>query len=110
MYFEGLANQIKQQPHPYIVFSRENSLFKSSPELGFMVATANKVVTGSFKYRLFLPQATNNHDEELDKLSLITLKPVKIYPFANNCGRKYAYAPIGDDKVLLISKSENSLK
>ena len=75
-----------------------------------MVSTTNKVVTGSFKYRLFLPQATNNYDEELDKLSLITLKPVKIYPFANNCGPKYAYAPVEEDKVLLISESENSLK
>ena len=75
-----------------------------------MVDTTNKVVTGEFKYRLFLPQATNNIDEELDKLSLITLKPVKIYPFAINCGPKYAYAPVGDDKILLISKSENSLK
>jgi len=68
-----------------------------------MVDTLNKLVTGPFKYRLFLPQATNNYDEELDKLSLITLKPVKIYPFANNCGPKSAYAPVGDDKVLLIS-------
>ena len=75
-----------------------------------MVSTTNKVNTGSFKYRLFLPQANNNYDEELDKLNLITLKPVKIYPFAKNCGLKYAYAPVGDDKVLLISKSENSRK
>ncbi len=59
---------------------------------------------------MFLPQATNNIDEELDKLSLFTLKPVKIYPFANNSGPISAYAPVGEDKVLLISESENSRK
>jgi hypothetical protein len=42
MYFEELATQIKQQPHPYIVFSKENSLFKTSPEFGFLVSTTNK--------------------------------------------------------------------
>jgi hypothetical protein len=39
-------------------------------ELGFMVNTLNKVVTSDFKYRLFLPEALKNHDQEFDKLSV----------------------------------------
>jgi hypothetical protein len=73
-----------------------------------MVDTTNKFVTGTFKYKLFLPQALNNQDEEFDKLSLINLKPIRMHPFAVNCGAKYAYAPIGDDKVLLLSASDGS--
>ena len=69
-----------------------------------MVSTTNKLVTGSFKYKLFLPQACDNQDEQFDKLSLINLKPVRMHPFAENCAN-YAYAPVDDDKVLLLSSS-----
>ena len=70
-----------------------------------MVCSTNKVVTGQFKYKLFLPKALNNQDEEFDKLSLINLKPIRMHPFAVNCGLRLAYAPIEDDKVLLLSAS-----
>ena len=72
-----------------------------------MVDTNNKYLTGEFKNKLFLPQALNNQDEEFDKLSLINLKPIRMHPFAVNCGYRYAYAPVEDDKVLLISESNN---
>ena len=72
-----------------------------------MVDTNNKYLTGEFKYKLFLPQASNNQDEEFDKLSLINLKPIRMHPFAVNCGYRYAYAPVEDDKVLLLSESNN---
>ena len=73
-----------------------------------MVSDTNKVVTGAFKYKLFLPQACDNQDEQFDKLSLINLKPVRMHPFAENCGPRYAYAPVDDDKVLLMSSSFKS--
>ena len=73
-----------------------------------MVNTLNKVVTGEFKYKLFLPQACDNKDQEFDKLSLINLKPVRMHPFAENCGPRFAYAPVDDDKVLLLSTSNKS--
>ena len=73
-----------------------------------MVETTNKNFTGKFKYKLFLPQACENQDEKFDKLSLINLKPVKMHPFADNCGAKYAYAPVDDEKVLLMSSSFKS--
>jgi hypothetical protein len=68
-----------------------------------MVDTSNKYLTGEFKYKLFLPQALNNKDEEFDKLSLINLKPIRMHPFTVNCYTRYAYSPIEDDKVLLLS-------
>ena len=74
-----------------------------------MVCDTNKIVTSSFKYKLFLPKALNNQDEEFDKLSLINLKPIRMHPFAVNCGFRFAYAPIEDDKVLLLSASADSL-
>ena len=74
-----------------------------------MVETLNKNNTGKFKYKLFLPKALNNQDEEFDKLSLINLKPNRMHPFAVNCGLRLAYAPIEDDKVLLLSASLDSL-
>ena len=74
-----------------------------------MVSDTNKVVTGPFKYKLFLPKALKNQDEEFDKLSLINLKPIRMHPFAVNCGYRLAYAPIEDDKVLLLSASADSL-
>ena len=73
-----------------------------------MVSISNKVVTGEFNYKLFLPKALKNQDEEFDKLSLINLKPIRMHPFAVNCGPRLAYAPIEDDKVLLLSASEDS--
>ena len=73
-----------------------------------MVSTTNKLVTGDFKYKLFLPQALNNQDEEFDKLSLVNLKPIRMHPFAVNCLDKYAYAQVEDDKVLLLSASNDS--
>ena len=73
-----------------------------------MVNTLNKVVTGEFKYKLFLPQACDNQDQEFDKLSLINLKPVRMHPFAESCANRYAYAPVDDDKVLLLSSSSES--
>ncbi len=51
-----------------------------------MVDTNNKVVTGKFKYKLFLPQSIQNQEEEFDKLSLIDLKPIRMNPFADKCG------------------------
>ena len=74
-----------------------------------MVSDTNKIVTGDFKYKLFLPKALKNQDEEFDKLSLINLKPIRMHPFAVNCGLRLAYAPIEDDKVLLLSASVDSL-
>jgi hypothetical protein len=74
-----------------------------------MVCSTNKFVTGLFKYKLFLPKALKNQDEEFDKLSLINLKPIRMHPFAVNCGPRLAYAPIEDDKVLLLSASADSL-
>ena len=74
-----------------------------------MVSISNKVVTGEFNYKLFLPKALKNQDEEFDKLSLINLKPIRMHPFAVNCGPTLAYAPIEDDKVLLLSASADSL-
>ena len=74
-----------------------------------MVDTTNKVVTGSFKYKLFLPRSRDNQDEQFDKLSLINLKPVRMHPFADYCNNyEYAYALIDDDKVLLMSSSNKS--
>ena len=73
-----------------------------------MVDTDNKKSTGHFKYKLFLPQACDNQDEQFDKLSLINLKPVRMHPFADNCAARYAYAPVDDDKVLLLSVSSKS--
>ena len=70
-----------------------------------MVSTLNKHVTGDFKYKLFLPQAMKNQEAEFDKLSLINLKPIRMNSFADNCSNYYAYAPIGDAKVLLLSAS-----
>ena len=72
-----------------------------------MVSTNNKIVTGEFKYRLFLPQASFDHNEEFEKLNLLTLKPIKIHPFADDCRFYYAYAPVGDDKALLLSASQS---
>ena len=74
-----------------------------------MVETLNKNNTGFFKYKLFLPKALKNQDEEFDKLSLINLKPIRMHPFAVNCGGRLAYAPIDVDKVLLLSASADSL-
>ena len=51
-----------------------------------MVTTENKLKTGEFKYRLFLPQATENQYVESEKLGLMTTKSFKIHQFANNCG------------------------
>jgi hypothetical protein len=73
-----------------------------------MVETANKVTTGLFRYKLFLPQASSDEEEEFDKLSLLNLTPVKIVSFVDNCGALRAFAPVGDDKVLLLSASEDS--
>jgi hypothetical protein len=73
-----------------------------------MVETANKVETGDFKYKLFLPQACDKQDEQFDKLSLINLKSVRMHPFADNCGHKYAHSAVDDDKVLLLSSSIKS--
>jgi hypothetical protein len=75
-----------------------------------MVETTNKLVTGDFKYKLFLPQACDIQDEQFDKLSLINLKPVRMHPFAENCGPRFTYAPVDDDKVLLLSSSNQSTK
>ena len=72
-----------------------------------MVNTTNKVDTGDFKYKLFLPKAIQNQEAEFDKLSLINLKPIRMNPFADECGVYCAYAPIGDAKVLLLSASRN---
>jgi hypothetical protein len=85
-------------------------LFKSNPELGFIVETRNKPVTGEFKYKLFLKQPIYNQDEEFDRLNLITLKPVRIRPFIEDCGSYCAYATVGDDKVLLLSAEKNKKK
>jgi hypothetical protein len=73
-----------------------------------MVDTTNKNVTGDFRYKLFLPEALINQDEMFDKLCLINLKPIRMHPFAVNCVTRYAYAPVGDDKVLLLSASDDS--
>jgi hypothetical protein len=54
-----------------------------------------------------LKQPFNNPDEEFERLNLIAMKPVRIYPFAKNCGFYCAFAPIGDEKVLLMSTSKN---
>jgi hypothetical protein len=70
-----------------------------------MVDTTNKNYTGEFKYKLFLPQACDKQDEQFDKLSLINLKSVRMHPFAENCADKFAYSPVDDDKVLLLSSS-----
>ena len=57
---------------------------------------------------MFLPQSCNNQDEQFDKLSLINLKPVRMHPFADICNSAYAYAPVDDGKVLLLSSSFKS--
>ncbi len=67
----------------------------------------NKVVTGSFKYRLFLPKIANNYDDKFDKLKLINLKPVRFYEFPYNCGDRFAYASFEDNQVLLLSAQKN---
>ncbi len=72
-----------------------------------MVDTNNKVVTGRFKYKLFLPQTCDSQDEQFNKLSLINLKPIRMHPFVKNCDYN-AYAPVDDDKVLLLSSSSES--
>ena len=73
-----------------------------------MVDTSNKYLTGEFKYKLFLPQACDKQDEQFDKLILINLKSVRMHPFAENCGFRYAYSAVDDDKVLLLSSSIKS--
>lgn len=101
-----LAAKIKDQRPNYVVFSKYNSLFESNQDLGFIVSVDNKVFTGEFRYKLYLPHATSDEEEEFDKLSLLNLNPVKIAPFEEECGQYFAYAPVGDDKVLLLSTSE----
>ena len=71
-----------------------------------MVDTTNKIGS-DFKYKLFLPQAIKKQEDEFDKLSLINLKPIRMNPFVDYCGPLYAYAPIANAKVLLISASFN---
>ena len=48
-----------------------------------MVSTTNKAYTGKFKYKLFLPQAIKNQEKEIDKLSLLNLKPIRMNPFVD---------------------------
>ena len=67
----------------------------------------NKVVTGFFKYRLLLPKIADNYYEELNKIKLTNLKPVRFYEFPENCGDRYAYAPFEDNQVLFLSAQEN---
>jgi hypothetical protein len=62
-----------------------------------MLATNNKFISGNLAYRMALPKAINNYDQESDKVNLITAKPVKIHPFTGNCRFNKAYAPIKDD-------------
>jgi hypothetical protein len=100
-----LASKIKKHCLKYIEFSKVNSLFETNYELGFIVDKTNKINTGEFKYKLFLPQTIKNQEDEFDKLSLINLKPIRMNPFVDECGAYYAYAPIGDAKVLLLSAS-----
>ena len=70
-----------------------------------MVDDTNKLFTRFFKYKLFLPLACENQDEKFEKLSLINLKPIRMHPFAENCGYRFAFAPVDDDKVILLSVS-----
>jgi hypothetical protein len=103
-----LESKIKDQRLKYVEFANVNSFFLSDVDLGFMIDTHNKAITGKFKYRLILPKALNSHDQEFDKLSLIDLKPLRMQPFAESCGFRNAYAPVDSEKVLLISSSHKS--
>ena len=107
IYLKQLKSKIREERLQYIVFSKANSFFESSPELGFNVNTMNKIVSGLFKYRLLLPKIADNQDEEFDKLKLINLKPVRLYAFPENCGDRYAYTSFTENKVLLIYAQEN---
>lgn len=40
-----------------------------------------------------------------DNLSLLNFTPFRIANFAEKCGMRYAYAPVEDNKVLLVSSS-----
>ena len=35
--------------------------------------------------------------------------PVRIHPFADECGGRFAYTPVGEDKVLLLSVARSRL-
>jgi hypothetical protein len=100
-----LKSKIKQQNLKYIVFSYKNSFFETNSDFGFIVSQSNKSMTGHFKYRLFLPQANDKFDEDNEKLKLITSKAIRIHLYIENCGYRMAYAPISDDKTLLLSSS-----
>ena len=50
----------------------------------------------------------NNNDQKFNKLSLIDLKPLRMYLFPTNCGDCFAYTPVDNENVLLISSSVDS--
>jgi len=106
-YLEYLASKIKEQRLSHIVFSNFNPFFETIPELGFIADPTNKAVTGPFKYRLFLPSASIS-DEDNDSFGLINFVPIRMHRFADNCNNYHAYAPIEDDKTLLLSASWKS--
>ena len=74
-----------------------------------MVSTVNKVDTGDFHYKLFLPQACSHHKEDFDKLNLLNLSPIRIASFEPSCNLRFAYAPMVGSKVLLMSASWQKL-
>ena len=56
-----------------------------------------------------MPKESNKKDHEFDGINLVNIVPVRIHPFADDCEGRFAYAPVGEDKVLLLSVAKKRL-